>query len=588
MKGKFSRLLQLIYRCRWRYLIGIVTLLIVDYLNLFIPLYIGQVTDSLSSHTLTGEVLRSTVLKMAGCALGVAVCRFGWRYFIIGSSHRIINDYRKDIFEKMETLSQRYFNRNKTGEIMTYFTNDLNAVEEMIGWSVISVVDSAVLISMCIYRMITYVNLKLTLLTMAPMILVGVYGFYMGSKMDKAFEARQAAFSKLNDEVQESVSAERVIKAFIQEDLEYKQFEKVNEENRRANLNLAMIRAFGWPFMDIIIGSAHIISILVGGYYALINVITLGKFLTFASYINSLIWPMIAIGDCIAVFSQGAASIRRINSVFEEVPEIADDPQPDDVSDLKGEIRFDDVSFAYSQELGDALENISVEIKPGETFAVMGKTGSGKTTFASLITRTYDTTEGNITFDGHDIRKIPLNVLHENIAYVPQDNFLFSETIRENIAFGKPGATDYEIRKAAENADVHDNIMDFPLKYDTMLGERGVTLSGGQKQRTSIARALIKDAPILIMDDSLSAVDTDTESNILANLRNIRAGKTTIMIAHRVSTVQSADHIMVLENGRMAEYGTYDELMALDGIFARMAIKQQLEKQLADASWEVK
>ena len=292
MKGKKSRLLKLLYRCRWRYLIGIITLLIVDYLNLFIPLYIGQVTDSLSTHTLTAEVLASTVLKMIGCAAGVAVCRFGWRYFIIGSSHRVINDYRKDIFEKLETLSQRYFNHNKTGEIMTYFTNDLNAVEEMIGWSVISVFDSALLISMCIYRMITYVNLKLTLYTLAPMILVGIYGFYMGNRMDKAFEARQAAFSRLNDEVQESVTAERVIKAFVQEEREYQKFVKVNEENRKANLNLAMIRAFGWPFMDIIIGSAHIISIVVGGYYALINVITLGKFLTFASYINSLIWPM--------------------------------------------------------------------------------------------------------------------------------------------------------------------------------------------------------------------------------------------------------------------------------------------------------
>lgn len=588
MKKHKNRLLEHLKRSLWHYVAGIMTLLVVDYVNLFLPEYIGEITDGLTMHSITAKVIAEIVWKMILCSAIISVCRFGWRYFIIGSSHRVINDFRKDIFAKMETLSQRYFNNNKTGEIMTYFTNDLNAVEEALGWSIIQVIDSLVLTLMCLYRMITHVNLKLTLYTLAPMLLVSFYGLFMGKKMDKAFERRQQAFSRLNDEVQESVTAERVIKAFIQEDLEYEEFRKVNDDNRKANMSLAMIRAFGWPFMEVIIGAAHIIAILVGGYYALINVISLGKFLTFASYINTLVWPMIAIGDCISVFSQSAASIRRINSVFDEIPEIADDPHPDDVSQLEGAISFEDVTFSYGEQLPDALSSISVDIRPGETFAIMGKTGCGKTTMVNLITRVYDTTAGKILIDGHDIRKIPLKVLHEGIAYVPQDNFLFSETLRENIAFGKPEATQEEIEEAARMADVHDNIMEFPLKYETMLGERGVTLSGGQKQRTSIARALIKDAPILIMDDSLSAVDTDTESNILENLRKIRAGKTTIMIAHRVSTVQSADHILVLEEGKMAEYGTYDQLMEKNGIFARMVIKQQLEKQLAETEVEVK
>ena len=293
---------------------------------------------------------------------------------------------------------------------------------------------------------------------------------------------------------------------------------------------------------------------------------------------------MLAFGDCITTFTLGYAGMKRINGAFNEIPEIVDDEHPDDVTELKGGIRFENVDFRYREDFPLALEDISVEIKPGETFAIMGRTGAGKTTMVNLMTRLFDVTDGQISFDGHDIKKIPLKVLRENIAYVPQDNFLFSETLAQNISFGKLDATLDEIIEACKIADVDDNIQEFPLKYDTMVGERGVTLSGGQKQRASIARAILKDSPILIMDDSLSAVDTDTEDNILHNLRQIRQGKTTIMIAHRVSTVQGADHIVFLDNGKMAEYGTYDELVAMDGQFARLVRKQQLEKQLAQAN----
>ncbi|MBR6957504.1 MAG: hypothetical protein IKH73_03540, partial [Erysipelotrichaceae bacterium] len=375
MKKTRNRLLMHLYRCRWQYLIGILMCLAVDYLNLFLPQYIGEITDGLSMHTITLADVGSAVIKMIICAAGITVCRFGWRYFVIGSSNKVLNYFRKDIFEKLETLSQRYFNNNKTGEIMTYFTNDLDTIGDAIGWSIISAVDATLLTFMCLYRMITYVNLKLTLFTLAPMILVGFYAFFMGNRMDKAWEKRQKTFSRLNDEVQESVTAERVLKAFIQEDKEYERFREVNNENRKANMSLAMIRAFGWPFMEIIISSAHIIAILVGGYYTLINVITLGKFLTFASYINTLIWPMIAVGDCIAMFSQAKASIRRINEVFAEIPEIADDPDPDKLDGIKGAISLHDVTFRYADDLPNALEHITVDIKEGETFAIMGKTG---------------------------------------------------------------------------------------------------------------------------------------------------------------------------------------------------------------------
>ena len=290
---------------------------------------------------------------------------------------------------------------------------------------------------------------------------------------------------------------------------------------------------------------------------------------------------MLAFGDCINTFTLGYAGVKRINKVFAEIPEITDSENPDDVRKLNGEIEFDHVSFKYSDDLPEALHDLDFTIKKGETFAIMGRTGAGKTSTVNLITRIYDVTDGEIRLDGHPIKQIPLQVLRENIAYVPQDNFLFSETLKQNISFGKQDATMDEIIEACRMADIHDNISEFPLKYETMVGERGVTLSGGQKQRASIARALLKDSPILIMDDSLSAVDTDTEDTILANLKKLRKGKTTIMIAHRVSTVQNADHILVLDDGNTVEYGTYDELMAKDGEFARMVRKQQLEKQLA-------
>ena len=464
---------------------------------------------------------------------------------------------------------------------MAYFTNDLEAIREAIGWSVISAADALVMTLMCLYRMMVYVNVRLTLYVMVPMICIGFYGFFIFKQFDKKYEAKQESFAKLSDEVQESISAERVIKAFVQEEKQLEHFKVANGRNRDINMTVVRLRAYAWPVLEVFISIAYVIAILVGGYYTLINEITLGKFVTFASYVGTLVWPMLAFGDCINMFTLGYAGMKRINKVFDEIPEITDSENPDDVSELTGEIEFDHVSFRYEDDLPEALHDIDFKIEKGETFAIMGRTGAGKTTVVNLITRLYDVTDGEIRLDGHAIKQIPLKVLRENIAYVPQDNFMFSETLRQNISFGKQEATMDEIIEMCKMADVHDNIEDFPLKYETVVGERGVTLSGGQKQRASIARALLKESPILIMDDSLSAVDTDTEEHILSNLKKLRDGKTTIMIAHRVSTVQNADHILVLDDGKAIEYGTYDELIELDGDFARMVRKQQLEKQLA-------
>lgn len=579
-KLKKNRLLYHIYKNKFLYLFGIIALLMVDYLDLYIPLFIGEITDGLTSHTIEMQTIDKTILLMLVLSIAIAVFRFFWHYFIFGTSQKIINSLRKDIFEKLETLSQAYFNKNKTGDIMTRFTNDLDAIEGATGFVVMMSFDAVVLTIMVVYKMITHVSLTLTILTLIPMALVAVFSIILGKKFDEKYFAKQKAFGHLNDAVQESVTAVRVIKAFVQEEKQLEHFKKVNDYNRKANADISVLRAIFWPVLETFIGLSYVVAIILGGYYCLIGEITLGKFITFSSYIGTLFWPMIIVGDIVSVISEASASLKRINEIFDAKVDIVNSENMIDIQELKGEIVFDKVDFRYEENLPLALEDINVKIRKGEMFAILGRTGCGKTTMVNLIARVYDVTSGNIYIDGNNIKDIPLNVLRSNIGYVPQDNFLFSETLKENISFGKLDATDQEIYEACKIADIHDNIMSFPNKYETMLGERGVTLSGGQKQRTSIARAIIKDSPILIMDDSLSAVDTDTEDTIINNLKRIRKDKTTIMIAHRVSTVQSADHILVLEDGKIAEYGTYQQLLDKNGLFTQMVEKQQLEKQL--------
>ena len=337
--------------------------------------------------------------------------------------------------------------------------------------------------------------------------------------------------------------------------------------------------AFG-PILHFLVGLTYVVAILVGGYFTIVGDITLGRFVAFNVYIGSMVWPMLAMGESITIISQGIAGLDRIHEILDEIPDIADPDQPDRAEQLTGQISIRDMSFLYREDMPEALHDINLDIAPGETLAIMGRTGSGKSTLVNLLCRMYDVSSGSITFDGHDIRNLPLKTLRQNIAYVPQDNFLFSDTLAGNIAFGRPEATLADIVAASKAAELHGNILDFPDQYNTVVGERGVTLSGGQKQRGSIARALLKDSPILILDDSLSAVDTDTEEAILDNLEDVRNGKTTILIAHRVSTVQNADKVLFLEDGRIAQYGTYAELSEQPGPFRDMAEKQRLERQL--------
>ncbi len=580
--SKKGVLFPYIYKYKIPYLLGLLTLLIVDYVNLFIPQITGEITDGLAGNTLDLKGVFLLIISLLGCALIITVGRVLWRFFIFGTSRKIERELRNDMFSKLEELSSTFFNTHKTGDLMTHFTNDLEALRNAIGPAVISSFDAVVMTGLVLYKMMVHVDLKLTLLTLIPMSLIAIGGYYFGETFEKKFAEKQEAFANMSDYVQESVTGERVIKAFVQEKIQEQNFRKVNLHNMKKNLEVVKLMATFMPLLDFIIGLSYAITIIYGGYLAITAQITLGRFVAFSQYLGMLVWPMIALGDSITSFSQGRAAIGRIRHIFHEIPDIQDDENTEDIQELKGNISFCHLSFSYGDEYGDVLHDIHLDIQQGETLAILGRCGDGKTTLVNLLLRLYDVTQGEILIDGVNIKKIPLHILRTNIAYVPQDSMLFSDTLAHNIAFGKENATLEEVQEACREACVHENILDFPEGYETVVGERGVTLSGGQKQRCAIARALLKDAPILILDDSLSAVDTDTEDRILENLKAKRHNKTTLIIAHRISTVRNADHILVLDEGKICEYGTFDELMEIQGVFRSMYEKQQLEKQLSE------
>lgn len=575
-------------RSRWlHYVLGILSLAAVDQMNVYIPQFTGQITDGLKA----GIIGMDGVWRLIGLIVlmggAMAVGRFGWRYFIFGAALDVRRRLQEDLFAHLEKLSMRYYNEHKTGDLMAHFTNDMRSVQMLMGPTVVTAFDATVMLIMVLGKMMFYVDMRLTLVAVIPLLLIMYGDYYYGKVMHRRFFAKQRAFSDLTDQVQEAVSGIRVIKAFVQERRELAAFAQVNRRNQDRNMDVARAQALFMPLLDLIIGVSGLLTLLYGGYLTIAGEITLGQFEAFNLYIAMLVWPMLAAGECITFISQGTASLKRIRTILDERPEIVDGAEVKDVAALEGEIDFNGLTFAYpDQEDVTVLDAIRVHVDRGSTLAVLGRTGSGKSTLASLLLRLYNAKSDMIRIDGRPIYEIPLSVLRRDIAYVPQESFLFSDTLERNIAFGAEWKSREEIQRAAQDACIHSNIMDFPEGYDTVVGERGVTLSGGQKQRSAIARALLKDAPILILDDALSAVDTDTEEQILKNLRRSRAGRTTIIIAHRISTIQSADHILVLDEGRAAEYGSHEELMALGGIYRSIHDKQQLEKQLREEGGE--
>ena len=601
-KKKFS-MFPYLFHYTGHYILGIMVLMLVDLASLYVPQYTGEIIDGLASGILNFEGVKLILLKILCAGLIMMLGRFGWRYFIIGASRGIEYRMRNDLFAHLETLSARFYNSHKTGDLMAHFTNDLQAIRMAAGMAVITTFDAVVMTVMVLVKMIFYVDLRLTLLAFIPLILIAIGCYFYGTESKKRQTKRQEAFSHLSDKVQESLTGIRVIKAFVQEDADFKSFEEASVNSMEKNLSVVKLRAIFGPALDAVTGISLLMTLVFGGRMVLNGQISIGQFVAFSSYIGMLVWPMIACGDCINTFSQASAAFGRVAAIFREEPDIVDSyltqlsdsdlsvketTQDRESLHLNGDILLNNLTFTYPDGNTPVLKNINLHIQPGEMLGILGRTGSGKSSLADLLLRVYDCHKGMLLLDGKPIDEIPLAVLHRDMAYVPQDNFLFSDTLEENIAFGlEERIQDHpelreSIQQAAMDACIHDNIMDFPEAYLTLVGERGVTLSGGQKQRSSIARALLKDSAVLILDDALSAVDTDTEEQILENLIRLRKNKTTIIIAHRISTLQKADHIAVLTNGELTEYGTHEELIALGGFYAHINEKQQLEQQLKE------
>lgn len=568
---------------KWMYIFGLLAIVLTDVLQIFIPKIVGQFTDDIQRGLFSVSTLWTYTGLILLIAIGMFLFRYLWRRLIFGAARKLEYQIRSDLFSHYQSLSTSFFNNIKTGDLMALATNDLNAIRFAAAAGVVMLVDTAVLITFTIFMMVQTISWKLTVVALLPLPALALVAFGIGKAIHIRFRRAQESFSLLTDRVQENISGMRVVKAFVQEDKEVDKFQETNDLNYQRNMRVAQIQALFHPLVQFISGISLILVLGYGGILVLKREITLGDFVAFNFYLGLLTWPMLALGWMINIFQRGAASMARVNDLFAKKGEICDDPNEiKPIDRVKGEIRFHHLSFRYPGAIDYALQNIDLHIPVGSSLAIVGRTGSGKTTLANLLVRLYNVDHSALTIDNHPINEIPLTVLRNNIGYVPQDNFLFSATIRENIGFGLDEYTHDQVNQAAEDAQLLGNVLDFPRQMETMLGERGVTLSGGQKQRLSIARALIKNPSILILDDSLSAVDTRTEEAILERLKDIMQNRTTILISHRISTIEDADQIIVLDEGRIVERGNHETLLAGNGLYRQMYEKQLLEEKIAN------
>ena len=579
------------YYLKYSYLLigGVLALLLVDFMQLELPelyrmvlegMQFGKVEVSPDEYLpFDMEFLLTRICNpLLWIILSLVFGRFLWRVCLFGAGIQVEKDLRSEMFNRAKDLSQEYYQRNKVGNMMSLFTNDLETVQECFGDGVLMFADAMLLGVLAIYKM-AKMNVVLTLFSLIPMLLLLAVSTIVGKSMMMKWEARQEAFSSLSDFAQENFSGIAVIKAFVKESRELWAFRKLNKDNEKANIAFTKISVLFHIFVTLFVESVICIILGYGGWLVYKDVFHAAQLIEFMSYFSSVVWPIMAVSQLIDMSSRGKASLKRVGALLEAEVNVKDRDDVTDVEYIKGDIEFKSLTFRYPGADYDALEDVSFSIKAGENVGIIGKTGSGKTTVVDLILRTYNVPDGTLFVDGHDVNSIPIKTLRKYSAYVPQDNFLFSDTIENNIAFASDEGGIDEVIRAAKLSSVHENISEFALQYNTVLGERGVTVSGGQKQRISIARALMKDANILILDDSVSAVDTETERVIISNLRENRRGKTTILIAHRISTVEKMDKIIFIDDGKVIAVGPHDELCASCPEYATMVELQKLEEE---------
>jgi ATP-binding cassette subfamily B protein len=570
-------------RYRTKLLWGVVFILISNAGTVYIPILIKDAINSLQKQ-LNYETLVTSAWLIVGTSLIAGIFRFLIRQSIIVVSRLIEYDLRGDFWKHIQSLPLRYFQNNSTGNVMAHATNDINAVRMFIGPAVMYSFDTLTRFIIVIAIMLN-ISFTLTLYSLIPLPFLSYLVYHVGKKIHIRFTKIQEKFSELTTKAQENYSGIRVIKSYVREEGEVEDFRKLSLEYLVRNMSLAKVQSLFQPILFLITGISVVIVIWLGGLQVMQGKLLLGDITALVIYLGILIWPMIAFGWVINIIQQAEASMKRLNRIFNEPVEIHDDREAGaTMTKIEGEIEFRDVQFTYNENLDKVLNNISLKIPRGSTLAIMGHTGSGKTTLVNLIPRLYDVTGGVLLIDGVPINKIPLDVLRRNIGFVQQEAFLFSETIANNVSYGLDSPDQEKVQFASSVAQFDKDVCDFPEGYETIIGERGITLSGGQKQRASLARALAIDPKILILDDSFSAVDTRTEEEILTKLRSFMRGRTSILISHRVSTVKDADKIIVLDKGRIAESGTHDELLAIDGLYADVYNKQLLEKELEEYS----